>query len=112
MYPIIYEEPALSEKIPIKYHKLTEDKLYNQRVIYESYKPSNFREMQDYMNFILNLRKITPNCIKNKKDNAQTNVPPEDLLNCPEVSQEIKNYYNSDLQTQMPKEVKAKIYKL
>ena len=102
-FPIIYEEPALSEKIPIKYYKKIEDKRYSQYVIYESYKPTNFRTMQDYIHFTLNFRKIPPNYGSHKQNNG--NVEADDILNCPDVAQEIKNYYNSELDAKIPKAV-------
>lgn len=96
-------EPVLSEKIPIKYgSRKNEDKRYYHNVIYDSYKPQNLREMQDYIKFITIQRKIIPCDEKIKKTFSQT---PEDLLNSPDISPEIKRYYEIPLDTKLPSQI-------
>ncbi len=90
----IYEEPQLSEKIPIKYASKIEAKSYHDYVVYESYKARNLREMQDYMHFVLNIRKVLPNGRPHDGNRVVRTV--EEMLNSEDVSQEIKNYYNVD----------------
>ena len=100
---IIYEEPAISEKIPIKYYRQPNDQIYNRHVIYDSFKPMNFRAMQDYINFLLNFRKLIPNTINEAKMklDSKPNVGPEEILSHPDISQEIKDYYNSESKEQL-----------
>ena len=90
----IYEEPQLSEKIPIKYACKIESKSYQDYIVYESYKARNLREMQDYMHFVLNIRKVLPNI--RPRDGGRVVRTVEEMLNSEDVSQEIKNYYNVD----------------
>ena len=105
-------------------------------MIYESYKPTNLREMQDFIHFVLTFRRIVPNSYHSRKATGDKKVASEasrksnpylskaayqetakmihpqipqkacstvdDILLSNEVSQEIKNYYNAEVQTRLP----------
>lgn len=102
---MIYEEPAVAEKIPIRFGRRSEDPRFSSNVVYESYKPRNLREMQDYINFVLNFRKVLPNrCFRMGEDVGST-IDADDILSSPQVSQEIKEYYNTEIQTRLPEQV-------
>lgn len=104
-FPVIYEEPAVAEKIPIRFGRRSEDPRFSSNVVYESYKPRNLREMQDYINFVLNFRKVLPNrCFRMGEDVGST-IDADDILSSPQVSQEIKEYYNTEIQTRLPEQV-------
>ena len=107
--PAIYEESALSEKIPIKFLNRIQDPRYLKHIVYESYKPQNLREMQDYLHFILHFRKIVanvgdgaigPGVGRGVEERMRESV--EELLERTGVSQELKDYYNSEVDTQLP----------
>ena len=100
----LYQEPTIAEKIPIKYAPPINHKKYQEYVVYESYKPKNLREMQDFLHFILQFRKILPN------NNGEILVPEswknvDEILSSKSVSQEIKDYYNSEVETKLPQRI-------
>lgn len=105
----IYEEPAIAEKIPLKYINNIQDKRYHEHLIYESYKPRNLREMQNFLHFVLNYRKILPNSYGKystfNMEDSKANKDVEEILNSGQVSQEIKNYYNSEVETKLPSQL-------
>jgi len=121
--PLPYTEPEISEKIPIVRVSRIIDPKFHERIIYESYKATNLREMQDYMHFMLAFRKILPNQILHNAPIMSAMVSPdisqrpddkpqiessgtvEEILESPEVSKEIKNYYNSEIQTRLPEQL-------
>lgn len=103
--PSIFEEGKITEKIPIKYVNHIADKRYTQYVIYESYKPKNLREMQYFMHFMIRFRTNLPNKMANfREDPNYQAIEVEDILSNPSVSKEIKNYYNSEVETKLPKQ--------
>ncbi len=109
--PAIYAEPALSEKIPIKYACKVEDSRFDQHLVYEAYRPRNLREMQDFLHFVLKFRKILPNCCDkyeagvanySELERQRTGKDVDDVLSNTEVSKEIRDYYNSEVDSKLP----------
>jgi len=119
----LYENTEISEQIPIKYKTNIVDKRFSERIIYESYKPHNLRSMLDYMHFSLVFRSTIPNpknILKKYSTEALSDISPinntdegdihkamavDDILTSPEISPEIKSYYNSDTQTKLPEQL-------
>eukprot|EP01022_Parablepharisma_sp_SALTPOND_P018752 TRINITY_DN310_c0_g2_i1.p1 TRINITY_DN310_c0_g2~~TRINITY_DN310_c0_g2_i1.p1 ORF type:complete len:1282 (-),score=157.74 TRINITY_DN310_c0_g2_i1:3773-7618(-) len=117
----IYEDSSISEKIPIKYISTVQDKRFQERIIYEGYKPHNLRSILDYMHFCLVFRTTYPSTSIFRRfppDLTGESSPSgdldkslhqpmavDDLLQSPEVSNEIKAYYNSDTQTKLPEQL-------
>ena len=127
--------PSLAEQIPVKYKSEIIDKRYTTKVIYESYRPENIKQMQDYFHFILNFRKVLPNtdyfadAKKSKEDRralmkyiyisiyiyiyilrkvGMSDV--DEILKNSEVSQDIKDYYNTDMTNTLPPTMNGNIY--
>ncbi len=114
----------MAEKIPIKYISAIEDKRFREHVIYESYKPINLRQMQDYMHFVL-LFRATQSHGENQRQlfgedkpaaaeegekhatglRGSATATAEEIMRNPEVSQEIKNYYNTEAQAKLPEQL-------
>jgi hypothetical protein len=62
--PVIQEDkesPQKSDLIPICYGGTIMDPSFTTNIIYERYRPNNLKEMKDYLYFIANYRKISPN---------------------------------------------------
>ena len=128
-----YTEAEVAEKIPIVRLSRIIDPQFHERIIYESYKPANLREMQDFMHFMMAFRRILPNQVlssvhsyndnetdgnapKSAKDGEVVRptypkalpynaITVDDILGSPEVSKEIKEYYNSEIQTKLPEQL-------
>ncbi len=71
--------------------------------------------MQDFMHFMLSCRKILPNCRRRTRQGTaeqkaaeptgqhpRSHLTVDEILTSSEVSQEIKNYYNAEVQTKLP----------
>jgi hypothetical protein len=111
----MYEQPALAEKIPIKRCAPIEDTRYSERIIYESYKPTNLQEMRELMHFVLSCRKMAPNFCS-KQSSTGLSLPhhslqsqPHDpssagnnILRSPDISAAIQAYYNTETHLQLP----------
>ena len=103
-----------ADNIPIKYISCIEEMKFQEYLVYESYKPSNLREMKGYVNFILKSRKILPNLF-GKYAGREGKILKrkeciDDIFTSNEVSQEIKNYYNSEVETKLPKQLSKLLY--
>jgi len=109
----IYEDTVIAEKIPIKYSNVIEDKRYKDKIIYESYKPKNLKSIMDYMNFCLMFRNTLPTKISSYKSSNQSNTIEAimhksivtDFFQLASVSDELKEYYNADMQNNLPIQV-------
>ena len=103
-------KPEIAEKIPILRLYRINDKRYTERVVYESFKPNNLKQMQHYMNFVFSLRTILPNQVNLLKDNnliqqqeriyADSSI--DKILTNPKLSKEIKDYYNIESKLNIP----------
>jgi len=92
-------EPAIAEKIPILRQSQILDPRYTERIIYESYKPANLKQMQDYMDFIIGFRSILPSQIINKTNYKRV---VDEILNSNDLSEDIRNYYSTETKTKLP----------
>jgi len=87
------EEVIDIDKIQIVYGSKNNDNTYKGKVIYDSYKPRTLRAIKDYFTFIISQRQILPNSIFNPVTSIKH------PLDNPEVAQEIRMYYESELES-------------
>jgi len=90
---VIYEDLSTAQKIPIRCITEIEDKRFTEFIVYESYRPSNLKDILDYMKFCVEMR-----CNLVDKMGEEE----EELLELSEASKGIKDYYRTNLQTTLP----------
>lgn len=108
--PAIYEDPEISDKIPVKYTSLISDTALQSNLIYESYKARSLSEMVNYMDFCLSFRSIVPNNVCSFSYSAgpeESKCGPlaQHPFKSSNMPKELKEYYNSEIQTSFPQEV-------
>ncbi len=97
----------MSEKIPMKWVGRIEDPRATRHIVYESYKPQNLRTLQDYLRFVLEFRHILPNewgrdSKRGSPVQSDCKRDVEQALGSGVVAQEIKEYYNSEVENTLP----------
>ena len=109
--PKIYEDEEVANKIPVRYISIVSGSIAKNNLIYESYKPQSLNAIIGYMDFCLTFRSILPNTLRSyscSKDGIDDNKEAmcEDLgVKFDNVAKELKEYYNSEIQTNFPQEV-------